>query len=73
MIPDQKIRRLRAGWLRRYREADISLAQLHRVAPLVGEAVEELLDAEPEALTDDLLTYRNRLAAKRAEAGGSIP
>ncbi|MCA9710817.1 MAG: hypothetical protein KDK70_33555 [Myxococcales bacterium] len=70
---DPKIRRLRAGWLRRYRDDLLTLAGLGYFAPLVGQAVAALLDAEDERLDPVQREFRGRLLADRRAAGGTVP
>lgn len=70
---DSNVRRLRRRWLQRYRDNHLSLAGLRSVAPLVGDAVERLLSTAPEALTRELLVYREELVRDRRRAGGSVP
>lgn len=70
---DSRARRLRSRWLQRYRDDKLSLAGLREVAPLVGEAVADLLSAAPDDLTHELLAYRDDLARARRQAGGSVP
>ena len=70
---DQRIRKLRAGWLRRYRLNQLSLPGLKVLAPLVGEAVERLFAAETEQLDPHRRAFRARLIADRAAAGAPVP
>jgi hypothetical protein len=70
---DDRIRGLRRRWLQRYRDGHLSLAGLSAVAPVVADAVAALLSTAPEALTPELVAYRDELVRERSAAGGSIP
>lgn len=73
LVRGTRVRRLREGWLRRYRHNRLSLEGLLELAPLVGEAVSTLLRTPDEALSDELLAYRRRLVRAREQAGGRVP
>jgi hypothetical protein len=68
-----RVRRLREGWLRRYRQNRLSLPGLLELAPLVGEAVSALLGASEATLSPELRAYRHRLITDRKHAGGRVP
>lgn len=72
-LGDGRVRRLRSGWLQGYRSTRLSLAGLQEVAPLVGEAVAQLLSTAPETLSKELSSYRDDLVRSRLGAGGTIP
>lgn len=73
LIRGTRVRRLREGWLRRYRKNQLSLHGLLDFAPLVGEAVSALLEAPEDTLSVELRAYRHRLVSDREQAGATVP
>ncbi|MEM9456698.1 MAG: hypothetical protein AAGF11_21150 [Myxococcota bacterium] len=70
---DQQIRKLRANWLQRYRLNNLNLSGLREFAPLVGQAIAELLAEADDAIEPHRRSFRDRLIAQRVAAGGRIP
>lgn len=70
---DPQIRTLRAKWLEKYRLNWLPLSGLKRFAPLVGQAVAELLVEGDDVIEPHRRAFRDRLIAERVAAGGRVP